>query len=51
MSGRCPADVRPRSRLALDLETLIEIKSSTGRVKDRLVVPLLLAILKGESTR
>jgi len=35
----------------LDLETLIEIKSSTGRVKDRLVVPLLLAILRGDAAR
>ena len=31
----------------LDLETLIEIKSATGRVKDRMVVPLLLALAKG----
>ncbi len=30
----------------LDLPTLIEIKSSTGRVRDRLVVPLLLALLR-----
>jgi len=30
----------------IDLPTLIEIKSSTGRVRDRLVVPLLLALLR-----
>ena len=28
----------------LDLETLIEIKSATGRVRDRMVVPLLMAL-------
>jgi len=33
----------------IDLETLIEIKSSAGRIKDRMVVPLLLAILKDGS--
>lgn len=30
----------------LDLPTLIEIKRGTGRVRDRLVVPLLLALLR-----
>lgn len=30
----------------LDLPTLIEINSSTGRVRDRLIVPLLLALLR-----
>lgn len=30
----------------LDLRTLIEIKSGTGRVRDRLVVPLLIALLR-----
>lgn len=30
----------------LDLETLIEIKSSTGRAKDRLVVPILLELAR-----
>ena len=30
----------------IDLPTLIEIKSNTGRVRDRLVVPLLLALLR-----
>jgi hypothetical protein len=29
----------------LDLPTLIEVKSTTGRAKDRLVVPILLALL------
>jgi len=30
----------------LDLETLIEVKSSTGRAKDRLVVPILLELAR-----
>lgn len=30
----------------IDLQTLIEIKSGTGRAKDRLVVPVLLALAK-----
>jgi hypothetical protein len=30
----------------VDLPTLIEIKTGTGRAKDRLVVPLLLALLR-----
>lgn len=30
----------------LDLRTLIEVKADIGRAKDRLVVPILLAILK-----
>jgi predicted nucleotidyltransferase len=30
----------------IDLETLIEIKSSTGRAKDRLVVPILLELAR-----
>ncbi len=34
----------------LDLPTLIEIKSGTGRVRDRLVVPLLLALLRERET-
>lgn len=34
----------------LDLPTLIQIKSSTGRVRDRLVVPLLLALLRERET-
>jgi hypothetical protein len=34
--------------LVLDLETLIEIKITTGRTKDKLVVPLLQALLKIE---
>lgn len=29
----------------VDLETLIEIKTEAGRAKDRLVVPILLALL------
>lgn len=32
----------------LDLPTLIQVKRSTGRTKDRLVVPVLLALLKGQ---
>lgn len=34
----------------LDLPTLIEIKNNTGRVRDRLVVPLLLALLRERET-
>lgn len=30
----------------IDLPTLIQIKSSTGRARDRMVVPLLLALLR-----
>jgi hypothetical protein len=30
----------------IDLPTLIEIKSSAGRAKDRLVIPMLLALLR-----
>lgn len=30
----------------LDLPTLIEVKSSTGRAKDRLTVPILLALIE-----
>ena len=30
----------------LDLETLIEIKSSTGRARDQIVVPILLALAR-----
>ena len=33
----------------LDLPTLIEVKSSTGRAKDRLTVPILLALLEGQA--
>lgn len=33
----------------LDLPTLIEVKSATGRAKDRLVVPILLALLAKRS--
>lgn len=29
----------------VDLETLIEIKTEAGRAKDRLIVPVLLALL------
>jgi len=51
--GRTYADLLPHTvevtdgslRLrVLDLPTLIEIKSSTGRIRDQLVVPLLLAL-------
>lgn len=30
----------------IDLQTLIEIKSGTGRAKDRLVLPVLLALAR-----
>ena len=29
----------------IDLPTVVEIKSTTGRAKDRLLVPVLLALL------
>jgi hypothetical protein len=37
--------------LVLDLPTLIQVKSSTGRARDRLVVPILMALLdeRGEA--
>jgi hypothetical protein len=35
----------------LDLPTLIEIKSSSGRAKDRLVVPVLLALARDRRPR
>jgi hypothetical protein len=40
------SDGRRRIRV-LDLPTLIDIKAATGRPKDRVVVPLLLALLRG----
>lgn len=39
-------DFDGRSLRIIDLQTLIEIKSSTGRAKDRLVVPILLALAR-----
>lgn len=33
----------------LDLPTLVEVKAGTGRAKDRLAVPILLALLERES--
>lgn len=33
----------------LDLPTLIEIKRATGRARDRLVVPLLLALIREQT--
>jgi hypothetical protein len=30
----------------IDLPTLIQIKSTTGRARDRIVVPILLAMLR-----
>jgi hypothetical protein len=32
----------------LDLPTLVEVKSNTGRARDRMVVPVLLALLRRE---
>ena len=32
----------------LDLPTLIEVKAAAGRAKDRLTVPILLALLEGD---
>ncbi len=32
----------------LDLPTLLEVKSSTGRAKDRVVLPILLALVERE---
>lgn len=39
-------DFDGRSLHIIDLQTLIEIKSGTGRAKDRLVVPILLALAR-----
>jgi predicted nucleotidyltransferase len=39
-------DFDGRSLRIIDLPTLIEIKSGTGRAKDRLVVPVLLALAR-----
>jgi predicted nucleotidyltransferase len=44
-------DLDGRELRVVDLDTLIQIKSSTGRAKDRLVVPILLAIAKARDTR
>jgi hypothetical protein len=47
LAPHCVAiDAGPLHLKVIDLPTLIEIKSSTGRVRDRLVVPLLLALLR-----
>ncbi len=35
---------------AIDLETLIRVKTEAGRAKDRLTVPLLLALRDAESS-
>jgi hypothetical protein len=35
----------------IDLPTLIEIKSTTGRSKDKLIVPILLALLAERTSR
>ena len=54
--GRGYAELAPRSRVVeaddlrirvIDLDALIEIKASTGRARDRLVVPILEAIRDG----
>jgi predicted nucleotidyltransferase len=42
-------DFDGRSLRIVDLQTLIEIKSGTGRAKDRLVVPILLALARQRS--
>ena len=57
--GRDYEDLAPRSVLmesdelrlrVIDLPTLIEIKQSTGRVRDRMVVPVLIALLRERET-
>ena len=57
--GRGYEDLAPRSVLmesdelrlrVIDLPTLIEIKQSTGRVRDRMVVPVLIALLRERET-
>lgn len=35
----------------IDLPTLIQIKTMTGRAKDRIVVPMLLALLRERERR
>lgn len=56
--GRGFEDLEPRTVMidaeglwlrVLDLPTLIDIKKSTGRARDRMVVPLLLALLRERS--
>lgn len=44
-------DVDDLQLRVIDLRTLIEIKSSTGRARDRLVLPLLLALLRERTPR
>lgn len=53
--GRGYEDLAPRSIMleagelqirVIDLPTLIQIKGSTGRARDRIVVPILLALLR-----
>lgn len=41
-----PIDADDLHLRVIDLPTLIEIKSSTGRARDRLIVPILLALLR-----
>lgn len=36
---------------AIDLETLIRIKSSTGRIKDKMTIPLLMSLRPKKPTR
>lgn len=43
--GSVVVDLRGKELRIIDLPTLIEIKNSTGRAKDRLVVPILLALV------
>ena len=44
-------DFEGRQLRVIDLKTLIEVKSSTGRAKDRLVVPVLLELARQRAGR
>ena len=46
LAGAETVDFDGRSLRIIDLQTLIEIKSTTGRAKDRIVVPVLLALAR-----
>lgn len=51
LASRCvPIEAGDLHLRVLDLPTLIEIKSGTGRVRDRLVVPLLIALMRERET-
>jgi len=44
-------DLDGRELRVIDLETLIEVKASTGRAKDRLVLPTLIALRRRRASK